>query len=581
MNNALLNGLSGEPLKNSFPVFQNPGQNEKTNEFSALLEKNLFSGLDSNEIAFKTNKNLESKQTSQQCCFEQNSFSLSMRKKMTDNRKIRSESSNYHKQGESLKKDKQNIEKQKETEGIDKKQEAKTNKSENSENFDEKLEAVKKELIRLTGSEKDAEELMANLSDQELVALNQIIEKLDQKSLETLQNNPELLTDIIKEEISNLPDSAKKQELLATLDSQEIEKLTAKLAEIASSSKQQSKKKQQVMTENTSQVQNAAQNNSDNRETQEKVKEPGNASESKSDAGKPVNSKDAKHTRTLNNENQNSQMSEPKNSEESLRHEFAKVNKTESDQSQTTGQQTKTSNSSEPAFKVQAQETAPETTGVQTAVKKFVETLMNNKTANSAKEGSFTYSPQAKQGKGSSGFQNNSGSGFSNGFSSNSGANNNSIAGSKPAASPQNSVFLSQLIEKAEMLKTNDGKKVLSMKLDPKELGKMEMELTSRDGNLTARISAESELAKVKLEQLSQQIKEHLNEQGINLTEITVDISSQNPDERNRQQLSQSKNKSSRIDKVSKSEGEQIIKKNVLPNLRSVALNIQSVDLTV
>ncbi|MDN5278479.1 MAG: Flagellar hook-length control protein FliK, partial [Clostridiales bacterium] len=180
-----------------------------------------------------------------------------------------------------------------------------------------------------------------------------------------------------------------------------------------------------------------------------------------------------------------------------------------------------------------------------------------------------------------SNFQSNAGNGFSNGFSSNHGTMNSSIAGSRQAATPSNSVFLSQLLEKAEMIKTTEGKKVLSLELDPKELGKMEMELTSKDGTVTAKISAENELAKLKLEELSQQIKEQLNSQGINLTEITVDISSRQPDERNKNQMSDGKNKSNRTESLNATDNEQIISKNILPNLRKVALNIQSVDLTV
>jgi hypothetical protein len=45
--------------------------------------------------------------------------------------------------------------------------------------------------------------------------------------------------------------------------------------------------------------------------------------------------------------------------------------------------------------------------------------------------------------------------------------------------------------------------------------------------------------------------------------------------------MSDRKNKSGRTEKVGANSDEQIIRKNILPNLRKVALNIQSVDLTV
>jgi flagellar hook-length control protein FliK len=212
--------------------------------------------------------------------------------------------------------------------------------------------------------------------------------------------------------------------------------------------------------------------------------------------------------------------------------------------------------------------------------KRFI-SLLTAKESNSQSK-SFTYSnygPVNQKETKANTSQNNANSGFGNGFSSNSGTS--TAHATRQAPSANNNVFLSQLLEKAEMLKFSDGKKVLSLEMDPKELGKMEMELTSKDGTVTAKISAESELARIKLEELAPQIKEQLSNQGINLAEITVDISSQNPDERNNKQMSDRKNKSGRTEKVGANSDEQIIRKNILPNLRKVALNIQSVDLTV
>jgi len=156
------------------------------------------------------------------------------------------------------------------------------------------------------------------------------------------------------------------------------------------------------------------------------------------------------------------------------------------------------------------------------------------------------------------------------------------MSAARPATPvPAATQIFSQMLEKAEYLKTENGSKILNMELDPGELGKLEMELTSRDGTVSARISAESALAKARLEELAPQIKEQLLNQGVNLTEITVDISSRNPDESNRNQMYGRKNRSGRIQAGGNDTAEAIIRKNVLPNLRRAALNIKAVDLTV
>lgn len=220
---------------------------------------------------------------------------------------------------------------------------------------------------------------------------------------------------------------------------------------------------------------------------------------------------------------------------------------------------------------------------VQEISKQLFKAVFGKSETNSIKNQSFTYGPVANEGSKSNTSANNNSAqnGTGNGFSSSNSAPLYSGNIGKQTTQASNSVFLSQLIEKAEMLKTSDGKKILNMELDPKELGKMEMELTSKDGTLTAKISAENELARIRLEELAQQIKEQLNSQGINLSEITVDISSRQPDERSNQQLSGGKYKSGRTGSTNANSDEKIIRENILPNLRKMALNIQSVDLTV
>lgn len=174
--------------------------------------------------------------------------------------------------------------------------------------------------------------------------------------------------------------------------------------------------------------------------------------------------------------------------------------------------------------------------------------------------------------------------GLSNGYgyqSGNTASTNSAARVSNPM--PVTTAAFAELLDKAEFVKTKNGSKVLNIELDPKELGKMEMELTSKDGAVTARISADNALAKAKLEELAPQIKEQLVNQGVNLTEITVDISSRDSDGQNGNQENGGHNKSSRISASTnnKEDADTIIRKNILPNLRRAALNIQSVDMTV
>ena len=177
----------------------------------------------------------------------------------------------------------------------------------------------------------------------------------------------------------------------------------------------------------------------------------------------------------------------------------------------------------------------------------------------------------------------NNGSGMNNGFSFQSGSSQTYDASGK-IAQPQSAPAMnfSELLTKAEMVKTKDGAKVMNIEVDQEGVGKLELELISKDGEVTARLSAESDMAKIKLEEIAPQIKENLHEKGVNLTQISVDVSSKNADDnRNEYQSFGRKNKSARLSGVGNRSTSEIIRENILPNLRRQALNIQSVDITV
>ncbi len=275
---------------------------------------------------------------------------------------------------------------------------------------------------------------------------------------------------------------------------------------------------------------------------------------------------------------------------ESLRQEFRKLNQTaqeaaqssQSDEAQAPGQAPATGQNNSPALQPAVQTELRQ--AVEEAARRFLSAMNGKSSEGNAKTeshsqvyaaDSFRKPVQASNGSGNSG--------MNNGFAFQSGSTSNQNSVNKAAAPlPLNTTNFAELMEKAEFVKTKDGAKILNLELAQKELGKVEMELTSKDGAVTARLSAENSVAKAKLDELAPQIKEQLLSQGVNLSEITVDISSRNPDEGNRNQMSGGKGKSGRIDASrNRQDAEAIIKKNVLPNLRRAALNIQAVDMMV
>jgi len=81
-----------------------------------------------------------------------------------------------------------------------------------------------------------------------------------------------------------------------------------------------------------------------------------------------------------------------------------------------------------------------------------------------------------------------------------------------------------QLIEKAFMQKNAEATKTLSIQLKPEFLGKVDLELKSKDGVVTARLMAENPVVRDTIESLIPQIRDHLAEQGITLQQFTVDV---------------------------------------------------------
>jgi flagellar hook-length control protein FliK len=571
MNNALLTGLLSDTGKAGFLSFQGNSSvgKEKSNgvagDFLSLLQNSLSFDTDmsgSEEL-------YQSKQSSTDSINQRSVHKSGFR---MENPWERPEVFNR-------------TEQKKEMVGNQKIAETEDEQEKNIQKEADKSGEISEELKALIEENPELQQMLSALSNEEIAALIETFEALDQTALATIEENPQALIDALTTELNKLPDSEMKNVLIEKINSSEFADLLSKLAGITLEVKEASFEKMTAKAMKSDVKASTQAESAFATEVVANIKpddEKGEIAQQRSESSE----KSEKKTDNLKVTQQSSAV---KTEDETLREAFSRVNKTdsgESDLPQTVAQENETSTQSDsepqPGFKFQFTSGENKPAVTQEAARKLVATLLN-KTDNGvqSRTASFTYGPTNENGNKTSNFQSNAGNGFSNGFSSNHGTMNSSIAGSRQAATPSNSVFLSQLLEKAEMIKTTDGKKVLSLELDPKELGKMEMELTSKDGTVTAKISAENELAKLKLEELSQQIKEQLNSQGINLTEITVDISSRQPDERNKNQMSDGKNKSNRTESLNATDNEQIISKNILPNLRKVALNIQSVDLTV
>ncbi|MBF0500762.1 MAG: flagellar hook-length control protein FliK [Candidatus Riflebacteria bacterium] len=129
-----------------------------------------------------------------------------------------------------------------------------------------------------------------------------------------------------------------------------------------------------------------------------------------------------------------------------------------------------------------------------------------------------------------SGGNNESGFGQPSGQSQGTIGNSQNREGAGMAETVKGSLF-SQLVEKAHLLQGPQAQKILTLQLKPEFLGKVDMFLTSRDGTVTARILTDNPAVRDQLEAIAPQIKQHLAEQGVVLQQLTVDISSKQPDD--------------------------------------------------
>ena len=455
----------------------------------------------------------------------------------------------------------------------------------------------------------ELEKLLSAFSPEEKAALIEALQRLSPDDLEALAQSPDEFNQKLVELITEMPDSSAKDELLAMVESPEFLQLMQTVADLADQQAVSEDQMTSILTDQKAeQAASKAVAESDLATSQQDMSQNTAAATAAVEAAKADNNADNsaalqdgeeadesmanRKTVTRNTDEKNvepqqeSASAKPERSEESLREEFKRQNQSaneatsDNQQSETADEPVITNKST--AQTLTAQPATPEQAKatIEEAARKFFALFSEKSSGADKATGATTYSPETI--KRHSNIGNSSAGNGGNGFSSHTGTPANSMSSTRPATPvPAANHIFSQMLEKAEYLKTQNGSKILNMEINPGELGKLEMELTSRDGTVSARISAESAMAKAQLDELAPQIKEQLINQGINLTEITVDISSKNPDERNRDQMSGGESKSSRILAANKEAAEAIIRKNILPNLRRAALNIKAVDLTV
>lgn len=470
------------------------------------------------------------------------------------------------------------------------------------------------ETQEMTKAQQAFEQLLATFSPEEKTALIEVLNRLSPKDLQILNESPGEFKNSLLKLLDAMPESDEKAAMMEMLDSPEFMQLlqaaanvhttesTSSTSETTESGAESSQVKMQSVADRLQNRADLSSEKSDKTaetDVTDKAAPNDESAEAKTDlktesADEAETKNNLKHERVSRQSSEKQGSTESKSGEEntvitskeSLREEFRRQNTASSEAASAEDQ-----SSGDDAKALSGGNQQPWQPVVQTDSKSAAEDLARkflslfgekNGTAVNEKTTGHSYAQSAEVGKKTATMSNSSNGSMGNGFSFGSGASGNTTSVARQAAtSPAANVLFSELLEKAEFLKTQNGSKVLNLELDPKELGKIEMELTSRDGSVSARISAESALSKAKLDELAPQIKEQLQSQGVNLTEITVDISSKNPDEQHNSQMSGGKSKSSRISASEKEGAEAIIRKNILPHLRRAALNIQAVDMMV
>ena len=122
---------------------------------------------------------------------------------------------------------------------------------------------------------------------------------------------------------------------------------------------------------------------------------------------------------------------------------------------------------------------------------------------------------------------------------------------------------VSNVRQVVEQIKVTTGQQLSSIEimLNPENLGKVHIAVTARQGVITAQLTAQNEQVKAALENQMTALKEHFNNQGVKVVEITVQShgfeSQQNLEGNNSEQAGQEKKTHRKLDLSSLEELEE------------------------
>lgn len=475
---------------------------------------------------------------------------------------------------------------------------AKTNESEKTENTSETENAKKSEEVK--------EEVSLNTEDTN--KLEELLNSLSEEDKETLIADPENFVENLAKIVEAMPDSELKEELSEVMNDEElVNEMQAMLAvqqqqktvQVTNIDKQSEmsfddneQKEDETLTvhtkpksENTVKTEVQAHKETEDSKVEETDESKVEVSENTEDISSKSDDKKVKADSKVENKS-----SIP---EESLRDEFARIHKLDEEPVQTTVAETAQSDIVPEVITgdmTAIENAAPELkAAAEQLIEKFFassESVKENIQPSKQFAKTETYNANGQIGIRNLGQTNSSNnSSMNNGFSFQSGHSGSETSSAHKAgnSAPVPHTNFSEMLQKAEMVKTKDGVKILNIEVNQEEFGKLEMELKSKDGAVTANLSAANEEIKNKIEEIAPRIIEQLMSQGVNIAELNVDVSSKQSNKNSEYDLFGMKKSSGKLNKVdfadSLSEAEEEISKiDLLNNLRRAALNIQYVD---
>ena len=452
-------------------------------------------------------------------------------------------------------------------------------------------------------SNENEEEVKVTETDSDLI--EKVTEGLSEEQKMLLTENPENFEENLKKLAEEMPDSEMKEALLAVADNEELtEALKATLVEVpeqkvvsVTENEEAAPDQDMNVLNKKSHVEAKAKTAQTNEDSEAEGDETNVAVTEETEQSNVAELKTSHEKSKSSEQDEKTELKNDVIGKESIRKEFERIHKTDevAEETALSAETAEVDSMSESMLndlfgsESMSENVAPELSkAAQKLVEKFFGTFADEKSPDQGKKdlNQAFNNAAGKHSEGAGAIKSGSASngGMNNGFSFHSGNANGEYAGYNKAGqtAPTSHTNFTELLQKAEMVKTRDGAKILSIEVEQNEMGKLEMELKSKDGVVTARLMAESESVKAELEKLTPQIREELQNQGVNLEVINVDVSSNNPDKR---QASESESVSSKS-KLSVSKAgddfEELLAGSsaidVLANLRREALNIQYVD---